>query len=102
MKENVATFGTHWLVIAGPVSSYTYNLFHQVSRTFGVNIRVLHSPIEGDMQFQHERFEDGRFKTLRWRGASLHNLIRFISKPEPAAVFIYGTEARLPIIVAMG
>lgn len=89
-----------WLVIAGPLSGYTFEVFREVQRRVGVRIRILHDPIDSVGAFAHESFEASGFVTARWRNRSPWSVRRFMVEVMPRAVFIHGTMPRLPILIA--
>jgi glycosyltransferase involved in cell wall biosynthesis len=89
-----------WLVIAGPVSGYTFELFRHVRQEAGVDVCFVRAAWESSGAHAHDTFVAPDFPTLVWPGPSIRELRDFILYPAPDAVLVYGTFARLPIVVA--
>lgn len=92
---------SQWLIIGGPLAGYTFDLFREVVRNYPVDVRFLHDPLETSSQFAHEVFESGELPSLRWRQASVPQLLSFVLRPYPHAIFVFGTEARVPATLAL-
>jgi len=89
-----------WLIVAGPLSGYTFDLFREVRRLAAVDVGIVHDPLVSEGQFAHQRFSDPDFESLEWRRASTADLSKFITRPLPAAVFAYGLEPKKALALA--
>lgn len=90
-----------WLVIGGPIAGYTFDLYREVQRITPVSVRFVHAPLPSAGGLAHETFTDPDFAELRWSGASVWAIARFIREPRPDVVFLYGTEAKVALGLAM-
>lgn len=95
-----ATQRERWLLIGGPLSGYTFDLFRSVRALAGIDVAIVHDPIVATGAFGHQRFHDPEFESMEWRKSSSVALRRFITRRRPSAVFVYGLEARRALSIA--
>jgi glycosyltransferase involved in cell wall biosynthesis len=96
--------GQRWLVIAGAVSGYSWDLFRQIARRSDVLVRVFHRPPDAERiraNFAHESFADEGALSFDSSRMSLTQLRRAMDVPHADAVLILGTMSRLPIAEAL-
>jgi glycosyltransferase involved in cell wall biosynthesis len=96
-----------WVVLAGPVSGYTFELFRHVRKQADVDVGFVHDlwdeekkQRQGAGSYAHDTFEASDFPRLVWPGSSVRSLRDFILNPAPDAVFVYGTAPKIPILFA--
>ena len=95
------TRARNWLLIAGSLSGYTFDLLESVAALGGVDVRILYTPLDRLPSFQHEDTDGRRGRRLAWKDASWSQIRQFVREPVPDAVFVYGTQPRLKLNFAL-
>ena len=90
-----------WLLLGGPLSGYTFDLFKTVSELRDIDVRFLHDPIDGLPSFEHEATAGQSANRLWWKDVGVAEIRRFVREPRPEAVFIYGTQPRVKMNLAL-
>jgi glycosyltransferase involved in cell wall biosynthesis len=90
-----------WLLLGGLLSGYTFDLFKTVSELRDIDVRFLYDPIDGLPSYEHEARPGQSANRLWWRNAGVIEIGRFIREPRPEAVFIYGTQPRVKMNLAL-
>ena len=90
-----------WLLLGGPLSGYTFDLFKTVSKLRDIDVRFLHDPIDGLPSFEHEATAGRPANCLWWKNGGVAEIRRFVREPRPEAVFIYGTQPRVKMNLAL-
>jgi glycosyltransferase involved in cell wall biosynthesis len=80
------------LIIAGPLSSCSLNLYRAVAKELPCTVDVVHEPLPKFAGFDHERVSLDGFRTLDWHGATSWDLIGFARTAQPDAIIIHGTR----------
>ena len=90
-----------WLLLGGPLSGYTFDLFKTVSELRDIDVRFLHDPIDGLPSFEHEATPGESTNRRWWKDVGVAEIRRFVREPRPEAVFIYGTQPRVKMNLAL-
>lgn len=96
--------GSQWLVIAGAVSGYSWDLFRQISRRSGGQVRVFHRPPDADRirrNFAHESFTGEGSVSFDSSRMSPGELRRTMDVGRADAILIFGTISRLAVAQAL-
>jgi glycosyltransferase involved in cell wall biosynthesis len=91
----------NWLVMAGPLSGYIFDLFDSIAALGEVDVRFLHGRLDGLPSFEHESRSSHARRGLCWKDASWADIRRFVREPVPDAAFVYGTQPRLKLSAAL-
>jgi glycosyltransferase involved in cell wall biosynthesis len=89
------------LLLGGALSSYTFDLFESIATLAAVDVRFVHSPLDGLPSFQHESTKNRASNSLCWQDAALWRISKFIRDPPPDAVFVYGNRPRARMMAAL-
>jgi glycosyltransferase involved in cell wall biosynthesis len=88
-----------WLVIAGAVSSYTWDLFRCLAEVHQIDLRVVHRrPAKA---LPHETYDARDVSSCDLASASLAELVRFMEIRAADAILLYGTVLRSAVAMAM-
>ena len=98
-SSHIGDPGRTWLVLAGAVSGYTWDLFERISR-HGVQLKVFHRPHEAEKirtNFAHESFQGAAATTFDWRAMTPLEIRRAMAVRSADAVLIFGSTAKVAI-----
>jgi len=93
-----------WLVLAGPVSSYTWDLLARISRRSGARMEVFHKPPEGRQirtSFAHESFQSRDVVAHDWGDMTPGELVRAMDISKADAIFLFGTRSKVAMAEAL-
>jgi glycosyltransferase involved in cell wall biosynthesis len=80
------------LVIAGPLSGYSFELYRAVRAAWSCAVDIVHEPMPQTSGFAHEGGGFDDFRTLDWTKATTLEIFRFLRESKPDAVVVQGTR----------
>jgi len=97
--------GRRWLALAGAVSSYTWDLFADISQRFGITVDTFHRPPPPSRirsSFAHESFRSESTRPgYDWSRLGRHELVQKMDVPSADAVLVLGTLPKVAIVEAL-
>ncbi len=99
-----SALGRRWLALAGPVSSYTWELFGRISQQSGVRLEVFHNPPDERQiraTYAHESFRSGGATAHDWGRMTPGQLLHSMNTADADAILLFGTRSKLALIQAL-
>ena len=89
------------LIVAGPLSGYSLELYRAVAKALGCAVEIVHEPLPSSTSFAHEQPSFEGFNTLDWTKATGRELFGFVRAATADAVIVHGTRPARAVAIAL-